>query len=156
MKKHKPKTTQPRAQRASRAPCERCRTMAAAGSLESAFDLDLVAQLAAPYAEEAEAIEHVIRCVRELRCGRPVQIRLADVLLALSILLSAIERDLTREERELLATLERSLRRHTRAGLVCLPDLAADLPLAIAARRRAACASCPPISTPTHATRIAA
>jgi len=57
--------------------------------LESA--LAVAALIAAPYPEEVEAIENVIRFVRGRRCGEPLDIPRSDLLLALSIIISSLE-----------------------------------------------------------------
>jgi hypothetical protein len=158
VKKQKPKTIKPPARCGSRDLHAQRRPAAEHehhDPLESA--LGAVAQLAAPYAEEAEAIDNVIRFVRHHRHGRPAEVRLTDVLLALSILLGAIDRDLTPEEREMLAVLELSLRLPTRAGIVRLPGAPVELPLAIALRRRAMRArGCPSSTSAIPSVRFAA
>lgn len=141
MKKQKPKTTKPRARssihdsRAVRRPLD---------PLESA--LGAAARLAEPYPEEAEAIDNVIRFVRDHRHGHAAEVRLSDVLLALSTILGATDHALTPEERSMLGILEVSLGIPASAGMVRLPGSAAHLPLAHAPRRhphRASYASAP-------------
>jgi hypothetical protein len=103
--------------------------------LESA--LAAAALLAEPYPEEAESIDNVIRFVRDYRHGRLAEVRLSDVLLALSIILGATDHDLTPEERDMLRALELALSPLTRTDSVCVSSAAALLPLSIAAAGRA-------------------
>lgn len=77
--------------------------------------LAAAARLAAPYPEEAEAIERVIRYVRSLSYGLPDRVQLRDVLLALSILWTAPHRAPTAEDLESYAFLEAALR-------ICTPS----------------------------------
>ncbi len=160
MKKQKPKTTKPRARRSSRDPRTTERLSADQehpDPLESA--LGAAARLAAPYAEEAESIDNVIRFVRNHRHGQAAEVRLTDLLLALAIILGTTERDLTPEERDMLTVLELSLRLPTHAGMVRVPGAAAHLPLAIAPRRcapRASCCAPPSSPSPAPYVRLAA
>lgn len=158
MKKQKLKTPKARA-RSSRRNGRAVRPVPAdheqPDPLESA--LRAAARLAEPYAEEAEAIDNVIRFVRAHRHGQAAEVRLTDLLLALSIILGATDHALTQEERDMLAVLELSLGVPTCAGIVRVPG-AAPLPLAIAPRRCVPRASCyPPTSTsPAPYVRLAA
>jgi hypothetical protein len=142
MKKQRSKTSRPcarsssRAQRTVRRPAI---DRTPPDPLESA--LAAAARLAEPYPEEATSVDNVIRFVRDHRHGQPAQVRLSDVLLALSLILGATDRKLTPEERDMLAVLEFSLGTSARAGTVCVPGAAARLPVEIATRRCARRAS---------------
>jgi hypothetical protein len=102
MKKQKRSNRNPN--RDSRAVAQSRTTPIGSDPLESA--LGLAAKIAEPYPEEAEAIENVIRFVRGHRNGRPGDIRRADVLLALSILITALDREPTPEEQEMFVFLD--------------------------------------------------
>jgi hypothetical protein len=107
MKKQKNKRANPhvrRANRDSRATAQQRATAAAPEPLESA--LGMAALIAEPYPEEAEAIENVIRFVRGHRHGQLGDVRHSDVLLALSILITALDRDPTPEERQMFVFLD--------------------------------------------------
>lgn len=80
--------------------------------------LDAAALVAQPYPEEAEAVDRVHQWVRH---GRIAHVRVADVVLVLSIVLSAIERDLTPDEHEALALVDAAIRGVGRVGTPPLP-----------------------------------
>jgi len=167
MKKHKPhkqKTPNPRvrpAHRDSRAAAwpspghaypdtlESFLGAAARITLESA--LATVARIAEPYPEEAEAIERVRRSVDQLH-GQPDDLQLADVLLAMSILICATDREPTPAERDLFAMLDAVLGVPARSYAVRVPSAAPHhVPIAMASQRRASLAS-RYASTPSFAT----
>ena len=139
LKKPKTKTAKTMIRRSARAP-------QATQPLRSDYNADqndpleaalaAAALLAEPYPEEAEAIDNVIRFVRDHRHGRLAQVRLRDVLLALSIILAATDHALTPEERDMLGVLELALVPLARAGSVCVPSTAAHLPRSVAAMAR--------------------
>ena len=120
--------------------------------------LAAAALLAEPYPEEAEAIDNVIRFVRDYRHGRLARVQLRDVLLALSIILGATDHDLTPEERDMLDVLEITLAPLARAGSVCVPDAAARQPLSVTAMGRALLETppAPLLLTPFPFVRLAA
>jgi hypothetical protein len=120
MKKQKTNRANPR----PRAVTQPRTTATGCDPLESA--LGMAARIAEPYAEEAEAIENLIRFVRGHRDGQPGDgrpgdgppgdrppgdrppggVRRTDVLLALSILITALDREPTPEERMMFAFLD--------------------------------------------------
>lgn len=106
MKKKKNRTANPRLGNVKRdpRPVAHPRTATDSDPLESA--LGLAARIAEPYPEEAEAIENVIRFVRGHRHGQPGDVRRADVLLALSILITALDREPTPEEQQMFMFLD--------------------------------------------------
>jgi hypothetical protein len=107
MKKQQTKKSKPRLRIADRDPRAAAPLHAMAPGLDRLEEaLGMAARIAEPYAEEAEAIERVIRFVRGHGRGEPRDIRLTDVLLALSILITATDRDSTPAERELFAFLD--------------------------------------------------
>src|SRR5262245_48082730 len=117
MKKQKNKRPNPRlgnVKRDSRAPAHPRTPATDADPLESA--LGMAARIAEPYPEEAEAIENVIRFVRGHRHGQPGDVQRADVLLALSILITALDRDPTPEERQMFMFLDALLGGPPRGG----------------------------------------
>ena len=137
MKKPKPKTakTKIRSVRDSQPTPLRRNYDDRSDPLEAA--LAAAALLAEPYPEEAESIDNVIQFVRDYRYGRPAEVPLRDVLLALSIILSATDHDLTPEERDMLGVLELALVPLTRTGSVCIPGAVARPSPSIAAIGRA-------------------
>jgi len=101
--------------------------------------IDDAARYAAPYPEEAEAVENVRAFVSAKRHGRPAQVRTTDVLLVFSIILAAIERDLTPHERELFAALE---------GAIGIPHPASVVRVSATPHRCGYPASCNPPPPP--------
>lgn len=122
MKKQQTKKSKPRRRNADRDPRTAAQPRATAPGLDRLEDaLGMAARIAEPYPEEAEAIERVTRFVRGHGRGEPRDVRVADVLLALSILITAIDRDVTPEERGLFAFLDALLGIAPRVAPVPMP-----------------------------------
>lgn len=82
--------------------------------------LDLAARIAEPYPEEAEAIERVTRFVRGHAAGEPLR---SDVLLALSILITAVDHDSTEEQQALFTLLDTLLAGSPRSAAASNPTV---------------------------------
>ncbi|MEJ7598512.1 MAG: hypothetical protein WKG01_11430 [Kofleriaceae bacterium] len=59
--------------------------------------LDVAANLARNFPEEADAVERVRTYMRKRLAGAPAHVRINDVLLTFGLLIGAIDRDLVRE-----------------------------------------------------------
>src|SRR5687768_2770873 len=107
MKKQPNKKSKPRLQNAHRDPQVAAPPRATAPGLDRLEEaLGMAARMVEPYPEEAEAIERVLRYVRGPGGEEVRDVGLADVLLALSILITALDREPTPEERQMFAWLD--------------------------------------------------
>ena len=137
MKQQQSKKTQPRLRIAARDPRAAAPSRATAPDVERLEEaLGMAARIAAPYPEEAEAIERVIDFVRAHGRGEPRDLQLEDVLLALSILITSLDRDITLEERELFAWLDAVLGVPQRAAPVPMTGTIAPCASSVAAPQR--------------------